>query len=76
MNLTTASSIFVRQSLKEGKIPSEIPLNQPNRKTLNAPGETDRIAKDETVKGYSDLDELFKDLTLSRTGSHDDLLNK
>lgn len=76
MNLTTASSIFVRQSLKEEKIPSEISLNQPNRETLSAPGETDRIAKNETVKGYSDLDELFKDLTLSCTGLHDDLLNK
>ena len=62
MNITTAFNIFVRQSLREGKIPFEISLNQPNRETLAALMEADRIAKDSTVKGYSDLDELFSDL--------------
>ena len=62
MNITTAFNIFVRQSLREGKIPFDISLNQPNRETLAALMEADRIAKDSTVKGYSDLDELFRDL--------------
>ena len=62
MNITTAFNIFVRQSLREGKIPFDISLNQPNRDTLAALMEADRIAKDPTVKGYSDLDELFRDL--------------
>ncbi len=62
MNITTAFNIFVRQSLREGKIPFDISLNQPNRETLAALMEADRIAKDPTVKGYSDLDELFRDL--------------
>jgi len=62
MNITTAFNIFVRQSLREGKIPFDISLNQPNRETLAALMEADRIAKDSTVKGYSDLDELFHDL--------------
>ena len=30
MNLTTAFNIFVRQSLREGRIPFEVSLNQPN----------------------------------------------
>lgn len=62
MNISTAFNIFVRQSLREGRIPFEISLNQPNRETLAALVEADRIAKDSTVKGYSDLDELFRDL--------------
>lgn len=62
MNITTAFNIFVRQSLREGKIPFDISLKQPNRETLAALMEADRIAKDSTVKGYSDLDELFRDL--------------
>lgn len=62
MNLTTAFNIFVRQSLREGKIPFEISLNQPNRETLVALMEAERIAKDPNVKGYTDLDELFADL--------------
>ena len=62
MNISTAISIFVRQSLREGKIPFEISLNQPDGETLAALMEADRIAKDQTVKGYSDLDELFENL--------------
>ena len=62
MNISTAFSIFVRQSLREGKIPFEISLNQPDGETLAALMEADRIAKDQTVNGYSDLDELFENL--------------
>lgn len=62
MNITTAFNIFVRQSLREGRIPFDISLNQPNGETLAALREADRISKDATVKGYSDLDELLTDL--------------
>ena len=62
MNLTTAFNIFVRQALREGRIPFEISLNQPNRETLAALMEAERIAKDSSVKGYTDMDELFADL--------------
>ncbi len=62
MNLTTAFNIFVRQSLREGRIPFDISLNQPNRQTIAALIEAERIAKDSAVKGYTDLDELLADL--------------
>ena len=62
MNITTAFNIFVRQALREGRIPFDISLNQPNRETLAALMEAERIAKDPNVKGYTDLDELFDDL--------------
>ena len=62
MNLSTAFNIFVRQSLREGRIPFEISLNQPNKETIAAMLEAERIAKDPDVKGYDDLDELFADL--------------
>ena len=62
MNISTAFNIFVRQALREGKIPFEISLNQPNRETLAALMEAERIAKDSSVKEYTDLDELFADL--------------
>jgi DNA-damage-inducible protein J len=52
----------VRQALREGRIPFEISLNQPNRETLAALMEAERIAKDPSVKGYTDMDELFADL--------------
>lgn len=62
MNLSTAFNIFVRQSLREGRIPFDISLNQSNKETVAALLEAERIAKDPSVKGYTDLDELFTDL--------------
>lgn len=62
MNITTAFNIFVRQSLREGRIPFDISLNQPNRETLAAMLEAERISKDPSVKGYTDMDELLDEL--------------
>ncbi len=62
MNISTAFNIFVRQSLREGRIPFEISLNRPNSETVEAMLEAERIAKDPSVKGYTDLDKLFEDL--------------
>ena len=62
MNLSTAFNIFVRQSLREGGIPFDISLNQPNKETVSAMLEAERIASDPSVKGYRKLDELFADL--------------
>ena len=59
MNLSTAFNIFVRQALREGRIPFDISLNYPNERTVAAMLEAERIAKDPSVKGYTDLDELF-----------------
>ena len=63
MNLSTAFNVFVRQSLREGRIPFEISLHEePNEETIAAMLEAERIEKDPNVKGYDDLDELFADL--------------
>lgn len=59
MNMTTAFNIFVKQALREGRIPFEISLNQPNRETVAAMIEAGRIAKDPSFKGFTDIDELF-----------------
>ena len=62
MNLSTAFNIFVRQALREGGIPFEVKLEQPNKETVAAMLEAEQIAKDPSVKGYDDLDALFHDL--------------
>ena len=62
MNISTAFNIFVRQSLRDGGIPFEITLGRPNKGTLEAMLEAERIAKDSSVKGYQNMDELFADL--------------
>jgi DNA-damage-inducible protein J len=43
-------------------IPFENPLGKPNRETVAAMREAEKISNDPSVKGYNDLDELFKDL--------------
>ena len=62
MNMSTAFNIFVRQDVREGRIPFDISLNQPNRETIAAMLEAERIAKDPSVKGYTDMDALFAEL--------------
>lgn len=62
MNLSTAFNIFIRQSLREGGIPFEIKLEQPNKEAIASMMEAERIAKDSSLKGCNDLDELFADL--------------
>lgn len=60
MNMSTAFNIFVRQAVREGKIPFEISLKQPNMETLSAMLETEKILSDPSSKGYNNLDELFQ----------------
>lgn len=62
MNLSTAFHIFVRQSLREGGIPFDIKLEHPNKETIAAMLEAERITKDPSIKGCNDLDELFTNL--------------
>ena len=62
MNLSTAFNVFVRQSLRDGGIPFEIKMDQPNKETMAAMLEAEHIAADPKAKKYRDLDELFADL--------------
>ena len=55
-------NIFVRQSLRERGIPFKITEGTPNKETVSAMLEAERIAKDPTVKGYHDVNEFFADL--------------
>ena len=62
MNLTTAFNVFVRQSLRQGGLPFEVKLERPNKETIAAMLEAERIAKDPNVKHYSDVEEALREL--------------
>ena len=62
VNLTTAINVFLRQSLRVGGFPFDVRLEQPNKETMAAMLEAERIAGDPSVRGYNDLDALFADL--------------
>ena len=61
-NLTTAINVFLRQSLRVGGFPFEVKLDQPNKETIAAMLEAERIAKDPSIKHYSDVEEALLEL--------------
>ena len=42
--------------------PIENPIDKPNKETIAAILEAENIAKNPSIKGYNDLDELFTEL--------------
>ena len=62
MNLSTAITVFIRQAVRENRIPFEITRDRPTRETAAAARDAAAIARDPKIKGYRDTDELFRDL--------------
>ena len=58
LNMTTAFNMFLRQSVREGRIPFEATINVPNSETVAAMLETIRLANDPSTKAYSVEDAL------------------
>jgi DNA-damage-inducible protein J len=62
INLTTAINVFLRQSLRAGGFPFDVRLNNPNKETIAAMLEAERIIHDPSVKRYSDVEEALRAL--------------
>lgn len=62
MSISTAFNIFVKQALREGRIPFTISRGVPNHETIAALQEAEKISKDRNVKGYRNVDEMFEDI--------------
>ena len=63
LNMTTAMNMFLRQVVRQGKIPFEIAADIPNAETLAAMKEVDDMISGKIpAKKYTSTDELFKDL--------------
>ena len=63
MNLTTAVTVFLRQAVRESRIPFEIKWDRPNRETAAAMREALSLSRDPEVRGYEEPDELFRELS-------------
>lgn len=62
LDLSTAISIFLSQSVREKRIPFEI-TDIPNKKTIKAIKQADKMMKHpERSKSYDSIDALMKDL--------------
>ena len=63
LNMTAAMNMFLRQVVRQGKIPFEIATDIPNAETLAAMKEVDDMINGKIpAKKYTSTDELFKDL--------------
>ncbi len=62
LNMTTAFTVFVRQAVREQKIPFVISREIPNKETLEALAEGDRMLKDPNAKKFSSVAALFEEL--------------
>ena len=61
MNLGTAINVFLRKAVRVGGFPFDVNLDSPNKETVEAMLEAERIARDPKVKAYS-VDDAFKGL--------------
>ena len=65
LNMTTAMNMFLRQVVRQGRIPFEIATDIPNSETLAAMKEVDDMINGKIpAKKYTSTDELFKELEL------------
>ncbi len=62
MNMTTAFNIFLRQAVRQQRIPFDIALEVPNAETIAAMEEAERISHDPSVPGYTDAEQMMKEL--------------
>ena len=62
INLTTAINVFLRQSIRVGGFPFDVRVEQPNKETIAAMLESERILHDPSAKRYSDVEEALRAL--------------
>ena len=63
IDMTTAINIFLRKAIQHQGIPFNVTLTKPNQETLDAMAEVvDMKIHPEKYKGYTDVDEMMKEL--------------
>lgn len=62
VNLTTAITVFLKESLRVGGFPFDVRLSKPNKETVAAMMEAEGIAHDPSVKKYADVEEALAEL--------------
>lgn len=63
LNMTTAINLYLRQVVRQGRIPFEIATDLPNAETLQAMQEVEKMKADPAFgKTYDNVDDMMKDL--------------
>jgi len=61
LSMTAAFNIFLRQSVREGRLPFNVTTHIENKETLKAIKEAENLVKNPSATGYS-LEEALKEL--------------
>ena len=62
LNMSTAMNMFLRQVVRQGKIPFEIATDIPNEETIKAIEEVKEMKKNKALgKAYTDVDSMMKE---------------
>lgn len=62
INMTTAINLFLKTAVREQGIPFSLKLENPNKETLEAMKESERIAHDPNYPSYKNMEDLIKAL--------------
>lgn len=62
LDISSAVNIFLRQSILQGGLPFEVKMPRYRPEVIEAMREARTISKDTTVKGYTDLEVMSKEL--------------
>jgi DNA-damage-inducible protein J len=63
LDMTTAINMFLKQSVREQKIPFELKVHVPNSETIEAIKEIEEMKKSGNFgKTYKDIDKMFEEL--------------
>ena len=67
LNMTTAFNIFLRQAVRQQRIPFYVALETPNTEMIAAMEEPDRICCDPSAKDYTNVEQMIKELFTQRS---------
>ena len=62
LDLSTAITLFLSQSVREEKIPFEIRMNIPNQETIEALKEKEAMKDKKKYKRYDSFEEIIKEI--------------
>ena len=61
INLTTAINVFLRKTVTAGGVRCDVRIDEPNKETMLALLEADKLSKDPNVKGL-DVEDALREL--------------
>ena len=62
LDMSTAVNMFLRQMIIRSGIPFSVSIPRYRQEVLDAADEARRISRDPNTKGYTDMEEFFKEL--------------